>query len=101
MQEFRDLGPHLINVTISDDRIPVYALGFGIRFSDLTDDEKESAYFSQRYLAEKYEKEVSYWRDEYQTEEKPQGGRTVSGCLYRRFARRTTGGKPCPTKTQQ
>lgn len=46
MQEFRDLGPHLINVTMSDDRMPVYALGFGIRFSDLTDDEKESAYFS-------------------------------------------------------
>ena len=58
MQEFRDLGPYLINVTMSDDRMPVYALRFGIRFSDLTDDEKESAYFSQRYLAEKYEKEV-------------------------------------------
>lgn len=68
MQEFRDLGPHLINVTMSDDRMPVYALGFGIRFPDLTDDEKETAYFSQRYLAEKYEKEVSYWRDEYQKE---------------------------------
>lgn len=68
MQEFRGLGPHLINVTMSDDRMPVYALGFGIRFSDLTDDEKETAYFSQRYLAEKYEKEVSYWRDEYRKE---------------------------------
>lgn len=43
MQEFRDLGPHLINVAMSDDRMPVYALGFGIRFSNLTDDEKESA----------------------------------------------------------
>lgn len=58
MQEFRDSGPHLINVTMSDDRMPVYALGFGTRFSDLTADEKESAYFSQRYLAEKYEKEA-------------------------------------------
>lgn len=58
MQEFRDLGSRLINVTMCDDRMPVYALGFGICFSDLTDDEKESAYFSQRYLAEKYEKEV-------------------------------------------
>lgn len=64
MQEFRDLGPHLINVTMSDDRMPVYALGFGIRFSDLTDDEKESAYFSQRYLAEKYEKEANQLRKE-------------------------------------
>ena len=64
MQEFRGLGPHLINVTMSDDRMPVYALGFGIRFSDLTDDEKESAYFSQRYLAEKYEKEASQLRKE-------------------------------------
>lgn len=68
MQEFRDLGPHLINVTMSDDSIPVYVLGFGTQFSDLTDDEKETAYFSQRYLAKKYEKEVSYWRDEYQKE---------------------------------
>lgn len=68
MQEFRDLGPHLINVTMSDDRMPVYVLGFGTQFSSLTDDEKETAYFSQRYLAEKYEKEVSYWRDEYQKE---------------------------------
>lgn len=64
MQEFRGLGPHLINVTMSDDRMPVYALGFGIRFYDLTDDEKESAYFSQRYLAEKYEKEASQLRKE-------------------------------------
>lgn len=64
MQEFRDLGPHLINVTMSDDRMPVYALGFGIRFPDLTDDEKESAYFSQRYLAEKYEKEANQLRKE-------------------------------------
>ena len=58
MLEFRDLGPQLINVTMSDDRMPVYVLGFEIHFSDLTGDEKESAYFSQRYLAEKYEKEV-------------------------------------------
>lgn len=64
MQEFRDLGPHLINVAMSDDRMPVYALGFGIRFSDLTYDEKESAYFSQRYLAEKYEKEANQLRKE-------------------------------------
>ena len=64
MQEFRDLGPHLINVTKSDDQMPVYILGFGIRFSDLTDDEKEAAYFSQRYLAEKYEKEANQLRKE-------------------------------------
>nr|DAP58905.1 MAG TPA: hypothetical protein [Caudoviricetes sp.] len=64
MQEFRDLGPHLINVTMSDDRIRVYALNFGIRFSDLTDGEKEAAYFSQRYLAEKYEKEANQLRKE-------------------------------------
>ncbi len=57
-------GPHLINVTMSDDRMPVYVLGFGTQFSDLTDDEKETAYFSQRYLAEKYEKEVSQLRGE-------------------------------------
>lgn len=62
MQEFRDLGPHLINVTMSDDRMPVYVLGFGTQFSDLTDDEKETAYFSQRYLAEKYEKEANQLR---------------------------------------
>lgn len=64
MQEFRDLGPHLINVTMSDDRMPVCVLGFGTQFSDLTDDEKESAYFSQRYLAEKYEKEANQLRKE-------------------------------------
>lgn len=64
MQESRDLGPHLINVTMSDDRIPVYVLGFDTKFSDLTDDEKETAYFSQRYLAEKYEKEASQLRGE-------------------------------------
>lgn len=64
MQEFRDLGPHLINVTMSDDRTPLYVLGFGAQFSDLTDDEKETAYFSQRYLAEKYEKEASQLRGE-------------------------------------
>lgn len=64
MQEFRDLGPHLINVTMSDDRMPVYVLGFGTQFSDLTDDEKETAYFSQRYLAEKYEKEANQLRKE-------------------------------------
>ena len=64
MQEFRDLGPPLINVTKSDDQMPVYILGFGIRFSDLTDDEKETAYFSQRYLAEKYEKEANQLRKE-------------------------------------
>lgn len=64
MQESRDLGPHLINVTMSDDRMPVYVLGFGTQFSDLTDDEKETAYFSQRYLAEKYEKEASQLRGE-------------------------------------
>lgn len=64
MQEFRDLGPHLINVTMSDDRMPVYVLGFGTQFSDLTDDEKETAYFSQRYLAEKYEKEANQlWKE--------------------------------------
>ena len=59
MQEFADLDPHLLDVTMSDDQTPVYALRFGIRFSDLTGDEKETAYFSQRYLAEKYEKEGS------------------------------------------
>lgn len=64
MQEFRDLGPHLINVTMSDDRMPVYVLGFNTQFSDLTDDEKEIAYFSQRYLAEKYEKEANQLRRE-------------------------------------
>nr|DAP32364.1 MAG TPA: hypothetical protein [Caudoviricetes sp.] len=64
MQEFRDLDPHLLDVTMSDDRTPVYALRFGIRFSDLTDDEKETAYFSQRYLAEKYEKEANQLRKE-------------------------------------
>ena len=64
MQEFRDLGPHLINVTMSDDRMPVYVLGFGIRFSDLTEGEKETAYFSQRYLAEKHEKEANQLRKE-------------------------------------
>mgnify|MGYP006879564801 CR=1 FL=1 len=64
MQGFRDLGPHLINVTMSDDRTPLYVLGFGAQFSDLTDDEKETAYFSQRYLAEKYEKEASQLRGE-------------------------------------
>lgn len=64
MQESRDLGPHLINVTMSDDRMPVYVLGFGTKFSDLTDDEKETAYFSQRYLAEKYEKEANQLRKE-------------------------------------
>lgn len=69
MQEFRDLGPHLINVTMSDDRIRVYALEFGIRFSDLTDDEKEIAYFSQRYLAEKYEKEANQLRKELEKKE--------------------------------
>lgn len=64
MQEFRDLDPHLLDVTMSDDRKPVYVLRFGIRFSDLTDDEKETAYFSQRYLAEKYEKEANQLRKE-------------------------------------
>lgn len=64
MQEFRDLDPHLLDVTMSDDRTPVYVLGLGIRFSDLTDDEKEAAYFSQRYLAEKYEKEANQLRKE-------------------------------------
>lgn len=67
-QGYDSSWPHLIDITRSDDRIRVYALGFGIRFSDLTDDEKETAYFSQRYLAEKYEKKVSYWRDEYHKE---------------------------------
>lgn len=56
--------PHFIDITMSDDRIRVYALNFGIRFSDLTDDEKETAYFSQRHLAEKYEKEASQLRGE-------------------------------------
>lgn len=64
MQEFRELGPHLIDITMSDDRVRLYALGFGIRFSDLTDEEKETAYLSQRYLAEKYEKEASQLRGE-------------------------------------
>lgn len=70
MQEFRDLGPHLINVTMSDDRMPVYVLGFGAQFSDLTDDEKEIAYFSQRYLAEKYEKEANQLRKELTKKER-------------------------------
>lgn len=64
MQEFRDLDPHLLYVTMSDDQKPVYVLRFGIRFSDLTDGEKETAYFSQRYLAEKYEKEANQLRKE-------------------------------------
>lgn len=70
MQEFRDLGPHLINVTMSDDRMPVYVLGFGTKFSDLTDGEKEIAYFSQRYLAEKYEKEANQLRKELTKKER-------------------------------
>ena len=63
-------GPHLVEITMSDDRMPVYALGFGIRFSDLTDDEKEAAYFSQRYLAEKYEKEANQLRKELAKKER-------------------------------
>lgn len=69
MQEFRDLDPHLLDVTMSDDRKPVYVLRFGIRFSDLTDGEKETAYFSQRYLAEKYEKEANQLRKELEKKE--------------------------------
>lgn len=57
-------GPHLLDAAMIDDRMPVYVLGRGIRFSDLTDDEKDTAYFSQRYLAEKYEKEVKRLRKE-------------------------------------
>lgn len=66
MQEIEDQysGPHLINITMSDDIQPVYIMGFGVQFSDLTDEEKETAYLSQRYLAEKYEKEVSQLRAE-------------------------------------
>ena len=63
-------APHLIDITMSDDRIRVYALNFGIRFSDLTDDEKETAYFSQRYLAEKYEKEANQLRKELAKKER-------------------------------
>lgn len=63
-QGYDSSGPHLIDITMSDDRIRVYALNFGIRFSDLTDDEKETAYFSQWYLAEKYEKEANQLRKE-------------------------------------
>lgn len=57
-------GPHLLDATMSDDQMRVHVLGRGIRFSDLTDDEKETAYFSQRYLAEKYEKEANQLRKE-------------------------------------
>lgn len=64
MQGFRDSGPHLINITMSDDIQPVYTLGFGVHFSDLADEEKEAAYLSQRYLAEKYEKEANQLRKE-------------------------------------
>lgn len=56
--------PNLIRITNSDDNRSVYVLGFGIRFSELTDGEKEIAYFSQRYLAEKYEKEANQLRKE-------------------------------------
>lgn len=63
-QGYDSSAPHLIYITKSDDNRPVYVLGFGIRFSDLTDGEKEIAYFSQRYLAEKYEKEANQLRKE-------------------------------------
>lgn len=57
-------GPHLINITMSDDTQPVYCLGFGIPFSELTNEEKETAFTSMVYLAGKYEKEISCLRDE-------------------------------------
>ena len=63
-QGYDSSGPHLIDITMSDDFVRVCALGLGVHFSDLTDDEKESAYFSQRYLAEKYEKEANQLRKE-------------------------------------
>lgn len=61
--------PHLINITCSDDRIQIYTLGIDVLFSDLTDDEKETAYFSQRYLSEKYEKEANQLRKELSKKE--------------------------------
>lgn len=64
MQGFRDSRPHLINITMDDDTQPVYCLGFGIPFSELTNKEKETAFTSMVYLAGKYETEISRLRDE-------------------------------------
>ena len=49
-----DLYPHLLNATCSDDTEQVYVINFGFSFNDLSDKEKEMAFHSQWYLAEKY-----------------------------------------------
>lgn len=49
-----DLHPHLLNATCSDDTEQVYVINFGFSFNDLSDKEKEMAFHSQWYLAEKY-----------------------------------------------
>lgn len=49
-----DLCPHLLNATCSDDTEQVYVINFGFSFNDLSDKEKEMAFHSQWYLAEKY-----------------------------------------------
>lgn len=49
-----DLYPHLLNATCSDDTEQVYIINFGFSFNDLSDKEKEMAFHSQWYLAEKY-----------------------------------------------
>ena len=49
-----DLRPHLLNATCSDDTEQVYVINFGLSFNDLSDKEKEIAFHSQWYLAEKY-----------------------------------------------
>ena len=67
-----DLHPHLLNATCSDDTEQVYVINFGFSFNDLSDKEKEMAFHSQWYLAEKPNElnpyVIGFSRDEYDVE---------------------------------
>lgn len=49
-----DIYPHLVGMTCIEDIRRVYFLDLGVSFNELSDEEKELAYNSQQYLAEKY-----------------------------------------------
>lgn len=59
-----------IDGTMVGDPIKVYELAANVRFSDLTDDEKEAVYMSAKYLEDKYRKENEHLRKELAKEKR-------------------------------
>lgn len=53
-----NIYPHLLDMTCLDDARRVYFLNLDVSFNDLSNEEKEAAYNSQLYLAEKYCKKL-------------------------------------------